>query len=301
MSIQTEGKELLKRHKKLFEELIQIPERRDFIYHEELDNNILIGKPRFKEKEFDWSQDLLIQLRDHLQGLWNYFQLYSYWLDSSLLLLLDYRTRKASKKSIIFLLEMDVWQTDEVYGDYIIKRGKNTTKIYYTRFGNKYNEFKLHSVDDGEIKDYICKDAMKQIQRQFTHLWEKLEQEIVVLMREKFRKKPKISLKIDYLKEQVDKIEKIVDSWSESALLNLGRVLEIWLLVEMNVKKNFGLDFLIREAEIRNLIDKHQFQLLMNIKNNYNSLKHEDSYKVDNLLVQRLFKDFFSTFIHDRS
>ena len=297
MSIQTEGKELLKRHKKLFEKLIQIPEKRDLIYREKLDkNNKLIGKPRFKVKEFDWPQELSIELRDHLQGLWNYFQLYSYWLDSSLLLLLDYRTRKASKKSIIFLLGMNVWQTDEVYGDYLIKKGKNTTKIYYTRFGNKYNEFNLQSVDDGEIEAYICKDAIKQIQQQFTYLWEKLEQEIVVLMREKFRKKPKVSLTIDYLKEQVDKIEKIVDSWPESALLNLGRVLEVWLLVEMNAKINFGLNFLIKEAEIRNLIDKHQFKLLMNIKNNYNSLKHEASYKVDKQLVQILFKDFLSTF-----
>ncbi len=133
MSFQTEGKELLKRHKELFEKLILIPESRHLIYHEELDNNKLIGKPRFKEREFDWPQDLLIELRDHLQELWHYFQLYSYWLDSSLLLLIDYRTRKASKKSIIFLLEMDVWQTDEVYGDYLIMKGKNTTKIYYTR------------------------------------------------------------------------------------------------------------------------------------------------------------------------
>ncbi len=64
----------------------------------------------------------------------------------------------------------------------------------------------------------------------------------------------------------------------------------------MNEKKNYGLDFLIKEAELRNLIDKHQFKLLMNIKNNYNSLKHEASYKVDKQLVQVLFKDFLSTF-----
>ncbi len=296
MSVQTEGKELLKMHKKLFEKLIQIPEKRDLIYRKEIVNNELIGKPRFKERELNWSQTLLIELRDHLQELWNYFQLYSYWLDKSLLLLIDNRTRKASKKSIIFLLEMDVWQTDEVYGDYLIKKGKDTTKIYYTRFGNIYNEFNLQSVDDGEIEEYICKDTIRQIQQQFTHLWEKLEQEIGVLMRQKFRKKPKVSLTIDYLKDQVDKIEKIVESWPESALLNLGRVLEVWLLIEMDEKKNFGLDFLIKEAEIRNLIDKHQFKLLMNIKNNYNSLKHEASYKVDKQLVQILFKEFFSAF-----
>lgn len=296
MNIHSEGKQLLKKHASLYKQLIQIPERREIIYREKKDNNKLIGNPRFKEKEYNWLKQLLIELRDHLQNLWNYFELYSYWLDPSLLLLLDYRTRRASKKSLLFLLEMDVWQTDEVYGDYLIEKEKNKTKITYTRFNQRYREFILNTLDNKEIEDWICEDAVVQIQTQFTHLWDKLKKEVEVCMEEKFRKQPKITFSLNYIEDQVDKIENQVESWPESALLNLGRVLEIWLLIELKVKTNYGQDFLIKEAEVKNLIDKHQFKLLMNIKNQYNDLKHQATYKVDKKIVKTLFNDFVSIF-----
>lgn len=296
MTIQSEGKNLLEKHNNLYKKLIQIPEKRKMIYREELDNNKLIGKPRFKDKEYNWPKQLLIELRDHLQKLWNYFELYSYWLDSSLMLLLDYRTRKASKKSVLFLLEMGVWQTDEVYGDYLIEKESDKSNISYTRFGQKYKENSLNTLDDQEIEDWICKDAVIQIQMQFKHLWEKLKKEVEVGMEEKFRKQPKITLSLDYLEDQVEKIKNALDLWPESALLNLGRILEIWLLIELKIKTNYGLSFLIKEAEIRNLIDKHQFKLLINIKDHYNDLKHQTNYRANKKVVKTLIDDFSSTF-----
>jgi len=296
MTIQSEGKNLLERHASLYKKLIQIPEKREIIYRGEKDNNKVIGKPRFKEKEYNWPKQILIELRDHLQELWNYFELYSYWLDPSLLLLLDNRTRKVSKKSVLFLLEMDVWQTDEVYGDYLIEKETGKTKISYTRFGQRYKENSLNTLDDREIEDWICKDAVILIQMQFKHLWEKLKKEVEICMEEKFRKQPKITLSLDYLEDQVDNIKNELDLWPESALLNLGRVLEIWFLIELKVKTNFGLNFLIKEAEVRNLIDKHQFKLLVNIKNHYNDLKHQATYRVDKKVVKTLFNDFTSIF-----
>jgi len=149
---------------------------------------------------------------------------------------------------------MDIWQTDEVYGDYLIEKETEKTKISYTRFGKKYGEATLYTKDNNEIKDWICKDSIKQIQLQFTHLWEKLKKELDVCMEEKFRKRPKITLSPTYLQEQIDKTKSSIDAWPESALLNLGRVLEIWLLIILKVKTNYGLDFLIKEAELRNLI-----------------------------------------------
>jgi len=296
MTIQSEGKNLLKRHASLYKELIQIPEKRKIIYREEKEKNKVIGKPRFKEKEYSWPKQILIEIRNHLQELWNYFEQHSYWLDPSLLLLLDFRTRKASKKSILFLLEMDVWQTDEVYGDYLIEKEKSGTKIFYTRFGHKYRENLLNTIDNQEIKNWICKDAVNQIQRQFTHIWKRLKKEVEVCSEEKFRKQPKISLSLKYLEEQVKKIEVETDSWPESAVLNLGRVLEIWLLIELKANANYGLHFLIKQAEVRNLIDKHQLRLLVNIKDHYNDLKHQTSYKVDKKVVKTLFNDFVSIF-----
>ena len=296
MDINSEGKILIERHNILYKKLIEIPENRVIVYHEEDDNNDVIGKPRFKEKEYDWPKKLLIELRDHLQEIWNFFDLYSYWLDSTFLLLLDYKTRKISKKSILFLLEKDLWQTDEVYGDYLIQKEENKTMISYTRFGQKFKEKMLNTIEANEIEIYVCTDAKFQIQKQFTHLWEKMRKEIEVCMEEKFRKEPKITLSHTYLQNQVDKIESYIDIWSESALLNLGRVLEIWLLIELKVKKNYGLDFLIRTAELRNLIDNHQFKLLMNIKNNYNNLKHQVTYRVEKKTVKTLFNDFIKIF-----
>ena len=296
MTIQSEGKNLLERHASLYKKLIQIPEKREIIYREETDNYKVIGKPRFKEKEYNWPKQLLIEIRNHLQELWNYFELHSYWLNPSLLLLLDSRTRKASKKSIIFLFEMDVWQTDEVYGDYLIEKETYITKISYTRFEQKYREKLLNTIDNLEIENWICKDAVVQIQTQFTHLWDKLKKEVEVCMEEKYRKQPKITFSLNYIKDQLDIIEGYIDTWPESALLNLGRVLEIWLLIELKVKTNYGLDFLIKEAELRNLIDNHQFKLLMNIKNNYNDLKHQATYRVDKKVVKTLFNDFIYIF-----
>ncbi|TET06270.1 MAG: hypothetical protein E3J83_06190 [Candidatus Atribacteria bacterium] len=287
---------MIERHNNLYKELIQIPEKRKMIYREEIDNNKLIVKPRFKEKEYNWPKQLLIDLRDHLQELWNYYELYSYWLDSSLMLLLDYRTRKTSKKSVLFLLEMDVWQTDEVYGDYLIEKESDKTNISYTRFGQKYKEKSLNTMDDRKIEDWICNDAVIQIQMQFKHLWEKLKKELEVCTEEKFRKQPKITLSLDYLEDQVEKIKNVLDLWPESALLNLGRILEIWLLIELKIKTNYGLSFLIKEAEIRNLIDKHQFKLLINIKNHYNDLKHQINYRVNKKVVKTLIDDFSSAF-----
>ena len=300
MDIHSEGKRLIERHSSIYKNLITIPENREMVYREEMDNNNVMGKPRFKEKELNWPKKLLIALRDHLQELWNYFELYSYWLDSSLLLLLDHRTRKASKKSVLFLLEMDVWQTDEVYGDYLIEKEIDKTMISYTRFGQRYRETILNTIDNNEIEDWICKDGINQIQTQFTHLWEKIKKEIEVCMEEKFRKEPKITLSHMYLEEQVDKIEGYIDSWPESALLNLGRVLEIWLLIELKVKTNYGLDFLIKEAELRILIDNHQFKLLMNIKNHYNDLKHNSNYRINKQVVKTLVRDFISIFKHQQ-
>ena len=96
---------------------------------------------------------------------------------------------------------MDIWQTDEVYGDYLIEKETEKTKISYTRFGKKYGEATLYTKDNNEIKDWICKDSIKQIQLQFTHLWEKLKKELDVCMEEKFRKRPKITLSPTYLQE----------------------------------------------------------------------------------------------------
>ena len=78
MNIKSEGKTLLNDHKKLYEQLIEIPEKREMIFIEEMEGGVKVGKPRFKNPKYQWSTRLLVDVRDHLQNIWNFFDRYSY-------------------------------------------------------------------------------------------------------------------------------------------------------------------------------------------------------------------------------
>ena len=82
----------------------------------------------------------------------------------------------------------------------------------------------------------------------------------------------------------------------ESALLNLGRIMEIWLLIRLNHSNSPGLSLLIRHAEIEKLIDKHQSKLLGNINDEYNKLKHYRQHTIDEKKIDTFIKDFNSIF-----
>lgn len=62
--------------------------------------------------------------------------------------LISYSKRSESKNSIIFLLERDIWETDEVYGDYLIEKIENYTKISYFRFDKKIKSFEIDTIED---------------------------------------------------------------------------------------------------------------------------------------------------------
>ena len=233
MDIKSEGKTLLDNHKKLYEQLIEIPEKREMIYIEEIKEGVKVGKPRFKNPKYQWFTSLLVDVRDHLQNIWNFFDRYSYWFDDTLIPLLNTDERRMSKKSIIFLVEEDVWCTDEVYGKYLIEENQDGITISYSRRERKMKQITLKSKDDSEIKDWICKDAVSQIKNQFEFLWGKLETEIQVCIDEIFHKQPKLTLKPNYLKNQLEKTITISEQWAEAGLLNLGRIIELWLLTSL--------------------------------------------------------------------
>jgi len=94
---------------------------------------VKVGKPRFNDPKYQWSTSLLVDVRDHLQNIWNFFDRYSYWFDDTLIPLLNTDERRMSKKSIIFLLEDDMWCTDEVYGKYLIEENQDCITISYSR------------------------------------------------------------------------------------------------------------------------------------------------------------------------
>ncbi len=296
MDIKTKGKALLEDHKKFYDQLIEIPKEREMIYTEELEEGIRIGKPRFKDSKYQWSTSLLVNLRDHLQNIRNFFDKYSYWFDETLLPLLDSNKRRVSKKSIIFLLEEDVWSTDEVYGKYLIEEIKDGISISYSRRDRKLKQITLKTKKESEIKEWICKDAILQIHNQFEFLWNKLETEIQVCIVEIFHKPPKFTLKPNYLQDQLEKTKEISKQWAEAGLLNLGRIVEHWLLNKLGMKSAPFYSDLIRDAEIAGLIDKNDIKLLRNIRTNYNDLKHKNYYKITNVEIKTMVEKFSNLF-----
>jgi len=93
MNIREERKILLKIHADLYNRLILIPTQRELEYREDVENGNIIGRPRFKQKEFDWSPKLLINLHNHLQNIYLYFEKYYFWYDDILVPLIDKRFR----------------------------------------------------------------------------------------------------------------------------------------------------------------------------------------------------------------
>ncbi len=146
------------------------------------------------------------------------------------------------------------------------------------------------------IKDWICKDAKKQIENQFKFLWGKIETEIQVCLEETFHKQPKLTLKPDYIKNQLEKTITICEQWAEAGLLNLGRIIELWLLTSLGKKSVFRGEDIIREAEIAGILDKHGVKLLRNIKTNYNNLKHKTYYTIENEDIKTMVERFSNLF-----
>ena len=123
-----------------------------------------------------------------------------------------------------------------------------------------------------------------------------METEIQVCIEEFFHKPPKFTLKPDYLKEQLDKTIEITEQWAEAGLLNLGRIVEHWLLNKLGMKRAPFYSDLIRDAEIAGLIDKNEVKLLRNIRSNYNGLKHKTYYKIDIEEIKLMIKHFSNLF-----
>ena len=219
MDIKSEGQALLRSHNELYEKLFEIPKNRKMIYIEEIEKSFKIGKPRFKKPKYQWSKNILVSLRNHLQTIWKFFNKYSYWFDDTLIPLLETNERRASKKSIIFLLEEDVWNTDEIYGKYIIEESQDEISISYSRRNRKIKQIILKTKEKSKIREWICKDAIQQIQNQFNFLWKKLETEIQVCIEEIYHKPPKFTLEPNYLMDQLDKTKVISEQWAEAGLL----------------------------------------------------------------------------------
>jgi len=297
MDIKSEGKKVLSKHSELYNKLIKIPDERKVEFREEFEGKKWFGKPRYIQPKYQWDAQLFTELRNHLQEIWNFFERSNYWLDETVLPLIESGSRRTSKKSIIFLLENDVWNTTEVYGKYLIEEDVEETSISYYRFGNKIKVICIKTIDNKQIKEWVCDDAKRQIKDQFAFLWSKLETEIKVCINETYSKKPKRYLSNEDLKKQCEIIKKNSKDWPEASLLSLGRVCELWLLILLKKKHKNYHESLISHAKNASFIDKNQALLLFKIKNNYDYLKHKLYYQIDAGLVNDLINQFSSFFL----
>ncbi|MFW9915984.1 MAG: Swt1 family HEPN domain-containing protein [Candidatus Thorarchaeota archaeon] len=176
------AEQLLEEHNRLFDELIKIPRTRRIHYRIDRKNGNLLGKPRFKPPKYAWSSGIFIQLQDHLQKIWDYLETSSYGIDDAIKVLIHRDERRSSKKSVIFLLEQDVYSTDEVYGDYLIEKTAIGVVISHYRRNQRRRQFKIPARTDAEIEEWICDNARQQIADQFSYLWKNLENEIMACM-----------------------------------------------------------------------------------------------------------------------
>jgi len=291
------GNNLLERHDSLFTQLLQIPNQRGMVYREEIIDDRRLGKPRFDPPQFSWDVDLLTSFRDHLQAIWNFLQAHSYWFDPSIKALLERESRRESKASIIFLLERDVWGTEEVFGDYLIEEFSNRIQVSYFRREQRRKTHELGVITDDELKEWILEDAKRQIKDQFTYLWDKLKTEIQTCIEERFHKLPSTIVTRDDIITQFESCEQIKSISPEACLLQLGRVAEWWLLLALGYKYRSDYQDLIRLGETSGILNKNQSRLFVEIRSSYNSLKHDTRFLLEPSVLDGLL-DKFEKFIN---
>lgn len=287
-----EEDKLLERHENLGEQLVKIPSLRIITYREDMEEGELIGKPRFDPPLYEWNPPLFASLRDHLQDIWNFFDRYSFWFDDDLKEILLINTRRLSKKSIIFLLERDIWETDEIYGGYLIDIKQRETKISYYPFYHKFKTFTFRDVDRTFRENWICKDAINQIQDQFRSLWKKLEIEIHTCQEESYHRPIPIQLTDEDLDTKYKICEQLLSLSKEATLLMLGRLEEMWLLKAIGRTRVNKEEKLFSLAETEGVMDQSNKKLFLQIRSNYNQLKHITTYNIDNCNVKKLVSEF---------
>jgi hypothetical protein len=289
---ETQGQQLLANHQILYDLLVKIPRSRPIKYREEKMGEKWIAKPRFSPRIYQWDPTLLSKIKDHLQQIWDYFSTYSFWFDGSLYPLIAWDDRRCSKKSIIFLLERDVWETDEVFGDYLIEEKEGCMSLSYYRFDQKYKTHHTPLMDENERNEWVCMDAQNQIINQFVYLWERLAIEIQSCVNETFSKGVRILLNSDELKLRFAQIADFYPKYPEVALLSLGWIAEQCLLLLLDLPEKGIYDDLIRLAEVKEIISPKIGKFFRLVRGQYNKLKHKAYYRVDPQVLKAIIEQF---------
>lgn len=158
--------------------LREIPEQRNFTCtFEEIQLNppTWIYKPRFKPKNESIPQELKQEFVQLIDDINLHLKKCSPDGFANLIKIIDLSGE--NKKSIIYLLENDVYNTDEVYGDYLVKELQNHYEINYHRWNEKKKQLPNQDLSI-DLEKSVMNDVIHQIQSQFDRLWVVLENEI---------------------------------------------------------------------------------------------------------------------------
>lgn len=293
-------KEIKKESLQLKKNLREIPAQRNIICRIEEFRDIdskFIYKPRF-DSQFKLIDKSLKYNFNKLLADINYY-LKEYSLDEFKNLKQIFKGDLYNKKSIIFLLENDVWATDEVYGDYLVEKFKDHYKIFYYRWERKIKQLENQDLM-ADITKYTMKDAIIQIQTQCDKLWECLEVEI-----EKSLQNYE-SLKNRYagfknnitLEEMLKEGKKCLNINIFLSVFYIGYVLEHSLRLKLNkLKDHVGLGWLIYLSKRKNILTKSEAKICNQIKDAYNKTKHKMDYRIKPERLSRLYDKFFNVLI----
>lgn len=288
----TEIKEELQRLKII---LRKIPLERKIVCRVELyqdEETKFIYKPRFVPKERSIDKSINLEFSKLLLDINNYLKEYS--PDKFKNLEEIFSGDLYNKKSIIFLLEKDVWATDEVYGDYFVEKYENHYEISYFRWKRKVSKLENHDISI-DIKNFITSDAISQVQAQFDTLWEK----IVIEVEKSLKNYESLKSRYGEFKKNIS-LDLMLDEGKKALHINqflsiyyLGYVLEHSIKVKLNKMRDFnGLGKLIFLCKKNKLITKSEAKVCDKIKDTYNNTKHKFQFMTDIEKLKHLYDKF---------
>ena len=290
------SKEIKKELLQLKKFLREIPAQRHIICRIEefrdLDSKF-IYKPRFNPQFKLVDKPLKSNFNKLLADINNYLKEYS--PDEFKNLEHIFKGDLYNKKSITFLLENDVWATDEVYGDYLVEKFKDHYEIFYYRWKRKIKQLENQDLLP-DITNYIMKDAIIQIQTQFDKIWECLEVEIEKSLQnyESLKNRYAGFKKNITLEEMLEVGKKYLNINIFLSVFYIGYVLEHLLRIKLNkLNDHVGLGWLIYFSKRKNILTKSEAKICNKIKDAYNKTKHKMDYRVKPERLSRLYDKFF--------
>ena len=282
---------LLDEHRELQKKLIEIPWKRAMNVRWEKN----IAKPRFEEPYRPL--DGLVEVLNHLQNIWDFLSHYYYYFDEKVISFIHKDTRRSEKSSIIFLLEHDVWETDEVYGDYLVENKANKLEISYYRRKQKRKTKVIPLLQGEQLDQWLMDDAREQIRDVFLAKWELLELEIKTCMECLHIRPVSEPLTNKELLEQLKMGEKLINDSPEIAMLTLGWISEIWGILALKQKEKQMNQHLLTDLLKHGKVDDSQKKLLNEIRILYNSVKHKADFQIKQKEVRHLYSHFRQIFL----